>query len=220
MLLTRTVLELLVKSFKEHPSLMSSIRPHQCSGNGQAALEAVVLHNMGNTKLDDLIDKAMNKITKAVLWNGKNSQYPLIRHISDHRISFNDIVKAADKINYAVMNERIRVTYLLDSIQCNHQQLVAAKTAILSDDAKQNNFELAADFLLLNAKSFKSEKVQGDDWNVSVLQQKDTNKPQVELRYYKKKEYDKLTKEQKAELHKLRKEKGEKSSDEGVRIAE
>jgi len=166
----RTVIELLVKSFKEHPSLMSSIRPHQKSGNGHAALEAVVLHNMGNTKWDDLIDKAMAKITKAV-WNGKNSHYPLIRHISDHRTSFNDIVKAADNIDYAVMNERTRVTHLLDSIQCNHQQLVAAKTAILSDEAKRNNFELAADFLLLNAKSFKTEKTQ-DDWNISTIKQK------------------------------------------------
>jgi len=204
----RTVLELLVKSFKEHPTLMSSIRPHQRSGNGRAALEAVMLHNMGNTKWDDLIEKAMNKITKAV-WNGRNSRYPLIRHISDHRTSFNDIVKAADNIDYAVMNERTRVSYLLDSIQCNHQQLVAAKTAILSDDAKRNDFELAADFLLLNAKSFKSEKVQGGDWNISALKQKDGNKAQVELRYYKKKEYEKLTKDQKVELHRLRKEKGE-----------
>lgn len=202
----RSVLELLVKSFKEHPSLMSSIRPHQRSGNGRAAMEAVILHNMGNTKWDDLIDKAMNKITKAV-WNGKNSRYPLIRHISDHRTSFNDIVKAADNIDYAVMNERTRVTHLLDSIQCNHQQLVAAKTAILSDEAKRNNFELAADFLLLNAKAFKSEKTQ-NEWNVSVLRQRDGNRPQVELRYYKKKEYEKLSKDQKAELHRLRKEKG------------
>jgi hypothetical protein len=206
----RTVLELLVKSFKEHPSLMSSIRPHQRSGNGRAAMQAVVLHNMGNTKWDDLIDKAMNKITKAV-WNGKNSRYPLIRHISDHRTSYNDIVKAADNIDYAVMNQQTRVTHLLDSIQCNHQQLVAAKTAILSDDAKRNDFELAADFLLLNAKSFKSEKTQ-NDWNVSVLKQKDGNRTQVELRYYKKKEYEKLSKDQKAELHRLRKEKGEKDS--------
>jgi hypothetical protein len=206
----QTVLELLVKSFKEHPGLMSSIRPHQWSGNGRAALEAVILHNMGNTKWDDLINKAVNKITKAV-WNGKNSRYPLIRHISDHRTSYNDIVKAADHIDYAVMNERTRVTHLLDSIQCNHQQLVAAKTAILSDDAKRNNFELAADFLLLNAKFFKSEKTQ-NDWNVSVLKQKDGNRPQVELRYYKKKEYEKLTKDQRAELHRLRKKKVEDDS--------
>lgn len=37
-----TVLELLVKIFKaEHPSLVSSIRPHQHSGNGRAAMQAV-----------------------------------------------------------------------------------------------------------------------------------------------------------------------------------
>jgi hypothetical protein len=165
----RTVMGLLVKSFQENPSLMSSIRPHQRHGDGRAALHAVMLHNMGNTKWDDLIGKAMNKITKGV-WNGRNSRYPLIRHISDHRISYNDIVKAADNVEYAVMNERTRVTYLLDSIQCNHQHLVAAKTATLSDDAKQNNFDLAADFLLLNAKSVKSGSIQ-PDFTISAVKQ-------------------------------------------------
>jgi hypothetical protein len=84
-------------------------------------LKAVALHNRGNTKWDDLVEKAMAKITKAV-WNGRNARYPLIKHInSEHRTSSNDIiVKAADNIDYAVMNERMRVTYLLDSIQCNH----------------------------------------------------------------------------------------------------
>jgi hypothetical protein len=51
-------------------------------------MEAVVLHNMGNTKWDDLIEKTMNKITKAVL-NGRISLYVHIRHISDHRTSYN-----------------------------------------------------------------------------------------------------------------------------------
>jgi hypothetical protein len=63
----RTVMELLVKSFLENnPSLMSSIRLQQRRGDGRAALHAVMLHNMGNTKWDDLIEKAMNKITKGV----------------------------------------------------------------------------------------------------------------------------------------------------------
>lgn len=204
----RTVLELLVKSFKEYPSLMSSIRPHQKRGDGRAALAAVVLHNMGNTKWDDMVEKAMAKITKAV-WNGRNARYSLIKHIGDHRAAFNDIVKAADNIEYAVMNERTRVTYLLDSIQCNHQQLVAAKTAILSDEAKRTNFELAADFLLLNAKSFKSNQSE-TSYNISAVTQGKSN--DVELRYYKKKEYAKLSKEQKDKLRQLRKSKKDNDS--------
>jgi hypothetical protein len=106
----------------------------------------------------------------------------LICHISNHRTSYNDIVKVADNVEYAVMNEHTPVTYLLDSIQCNHQQLVAAKTAILSDDAKL----------------VKSGSIQ-PDFTVSAVKQGD-NKSQVELHYYKKKEYAKLTKEQKDEL--------------------
>lgn len=92
---------------------------------------------------------------------------------------------------------------MLDSIQCNHQQLAVAKTAIvLSDDSKHNDFELAVDFLLLKAKSFKSEKTQ-NDWNVSVLKQANGSEGII------KKEYEKLSKDQKAELHQLRKEKGD-----------
>jgi hypothetical protein len=42
----RTVMELLVKSFQENPSLMSSIRPHQRRGDGRAALHAVMLEKI------------------------------------------------------------------------------------------------------------------------------------------------------------------------------
>lgn len=53
----RTVMELLVKSFEEYSSLMSLIRPHQKRGDGRGALAAGVLHNMGNTKWDGMIEK-------------------------------------------------------------------------------------------------------------------------------------------------------------------
>lgn len=110
------------------------------------------------------------------------------------------------------MNERTRVTYLLDSIQCNYQQLIAAKTAILSDEAKRTNFELAADFLLLNAKSFQSKQFD-TSYNIStVTQQCGRNGGEVEFRYYKKKEYAKLSKEQKEKLRQLRKAKKDSES--------
>ena len=65
-----TVMELLMKSFKENPLLMSSICPHQQCGDGRAAFHAVMLHNMGNITWDDLIEKAINKITIKGVWNG------------------------------------------------------------------------------------------------------------------------------------------------------
>jgi hypothetical protein len=125
---------------------------------GCAAIQTVVLHDMGNTKWDDLIDKAANKITKAV-WNGKNLKVPT--HLA--WTSYNDIVKAAGNIDYAVMNEQTRATHLLDNIKCNHQQLVTAKTAILSDDAKRNDFDWLSifSFSMPNPSNLKRHKMIG-----------------------------------------------------------
>jgi hypothetical protein len=62
---------------------------------------------------------------------------------------------------------------------------VAAKTAILSGDTKRTSFELAADFLLLNAKSLKSNQMQAN-YNISAVNHSNKGN-KVELRYYKKK---------------------------------
>jgi hypothetical protein len=64
---------------------------------------------------------------------------------------------------------------------------------------------LAADFLLLNAKSVKAGNITTDINISTVKQDGNSNKGQIELRYYKKKEYAKLTKEQKDTLRRLRK---------------
>lgn len=58
-----TILELLVKSIKEYPSLMPSIRHHHKRGDGLNTLEAVIVHNMNNTKWGDMAEKARANIT-------------------------------------------------------------------------------------------------------------------------------------------------------------
>jgi hypothetical protein len=60
----------------------------------------------------------MKKISKMAGWNGKNSRCPLMYcHISGgYCTSYNDIVKATDNKDYAVMNDQRRVIHLFDNI--------------------------------------------------------------------------------------------------------
>ena len=77
-----------------------------------------------------------------------------------HRDAYNNMTRAAENVGYEVPNERTRVTRLLWSIHANHMASVAAaKTTIEATPAKRDDFESAADFLILNAPSNCSNKM-------------------------------------------------------------
>ena len=67
-----------------------------------------------------------------------------------------DLVRASTQINYVPPNEASRVRYLLGSIQTNDATILSAKTTILADAIKKNDFEEAADFLMITAPDPKA----------------------------------------------------------------
>ena len=83
-----------------------------------------------------------------VLWNGKNSQYPLRIHIARHTEAYNDLMRAPQQITYAPPNETSQVRCLSTRIQSSDPTIYSGKTTIQVDAAKKDNFEEAADFLL------------------------------------------------------------------------
>ena len=100
----------------------------------------------------------------------KNSRYSLKNHITRHREAHNDFVRAGQHIPYAEPGEHTRVRRLLHSIQSKDAVIISAKTTIQADAAKQNDFELASDFLLLmaplptpNARHHNVSGVHGSD---------------------------------------------------------
>ena len=139
-------------------------------------------------------------------WNGKNYRFPLRVHIAKHREAFNEMVRAAQFITYEVPNEHTRVGRLIKSIQSKDPAIVSAMTHIQGNTQQRDDFELAADFLLLTAPKFKDNG--NGPHRVSAIKtskdgkykSKNVGKTGVELRYYAKKEYKKLSQDQKKEL--------------------
>jgi hypothetical protein len=172
---------------------------------------------MGNSKWEKVVEEAEAMVTTRI-FNGKNARYPLKSHIVKHREAHNDFVRAAQFTQFAPPSEHTRVRRLLTSIQSTDSALVAAKTTILADTAKRDDFEMASDFLLLAAPT----KIANNPRNHRISSIKrsrgggggkytgtgEKGKTGVEDRYYKRDEFHRLTDAQKAELQEMRQKNG------------
>lgn len=196
---------------------MTSITRFQRTRNGRGAYLDLVAHNMGSAKWEKLVELA-ELVLNTRIWNGKNSRYPLKVHIARHREAYNDLVRASDQITYAPPNETSRVRYLLNSIQCSDATILSAKTAIKADNTKKSSFENAADFLLITAPPPKNNNrphqissVRRGKTNKRNGKRQGTGKVQVgpetgvEVRFYTKSEWTKLSQEERDECIKIRK---------------
>ena len=72
-------------------------------------------------------------------------------HINHHREAYNDLSRTSQHIKYAPPNETFRVRYILNSLQTNDPTICSAKTTIKADSVKKDDFEMAADFILITA---------------------------------------------------------------------
>ena len=128
----------------------------------------------------------------------------LRNHIAKHREAFNEMVRAAQFIPYEVPNEHTKVGRLLKSLQSKYPSIVSAVTHIQGNLEQRDNFEMAANYLLLTAPKFNdmtecghrisSIFSKGDKKNTS------TCRSGVAFCYYAKNEYCKLSKDQKKKL--------------------
>lgn len=201
----------------------SSLKPFQRTQDGRGAYFALQQHNMGESKWDRVIEQAEDMVLKRI-WNGNNARYPLKNHVQKHREANNDMVRASQFIAYDPPNEHTRVNRLLKSIESKDSSVASAKTTILNDNTKRNDFEQAADFLLL---AVPQKKTTQNTHTVSGLHSEGGNKHRgggggggggrkrgkgkieigktgVELRYYKTSEFHKLPQNMKDELSEWR----------------
>ena len=200
------VYSILAEMVKDVP-MASSLKAHQRSRNGREAHKSLVKHNLGSAKWDVVIAKA-EEVQSNHIWNGKNSRYSIRRHIDLHRDAYNDMVRAKDHVTYEAPNERTRVTRLLKSVQAGHiASIAAAKTTIEATPHMRDDFENAADFLILNAPA---PKAMQHDYRVSaVLGDDDDDKSgEVEDRFYTDAEYQTLNGKQRYNLRMLRENRG------------
>ena len=199
----------------------ASIKAHRRARDGRAAYLALQLHNMGSSKWDRIIDECENYLLKRE-WNGRNYRFTLKSHIAKHRDAHNELSRAAEFVTYELPNEHTRVSRLIKSITSKDPSIVASITHIQGDDERRNDFEKAADFMLLNAPTPKDMQ---ESHRVSALGtvtttgkgsgDKTIGKTGIELRYYKRDEYNRLNNAQKRELHEWRKSSKKKGKGSG-----
>ena len=207
----------LLSSHLGNTSAMASITRHARRRDGKAAYNDLVTHNMGSAKWEKTIEAAERVLTSRI-WNGKNARYPLKIHIARHREAFNDLKRAEMQITYVAPNETSRVRYLLTSIQTSDPTICAGKTTIQADPEKRDNFEEAADFLMTICPPPKptTHPIQ----RVSAIRTSKRGKVRigpktgVEVRFYKKHEWEKLTREQQREVRDLRRQQLKRKADE------
>ena len=200
----------------------SSIRPFSRAKNGREAYLALKRQYAGKDKWQAEIKKQENFIHTRV-WKG-TTNFTLESFITQHRAAHVSLERCAQSVPHQVPNERTRVIHLMDAIQSSDAPLQAAIAHIKSqsDDPNGlgNNFEEAAAYLLQFCPVSKKRKTSSSErtYNVSSVgvttdDGKKKVKPNkgetgVELRYYKPKEYRKLSTEQVEELRRWRKENG------------
>ena len=200
-------------------SFESSVKSHQRRRDGRAAYFALCQHNLGSSKWDKILEDAETYVSKRE-WNGRNHRFSLKLHINKHREAYNDMVRASQHVEYALPNEHTRVGRLLKSITSKEASIVSAITHVHGSPAQRNDFETAADFLLLtspsNNNTVNNQRVSVSRVSGGVGEMKKGPETGVEVRYYTKKEYGKLSQAQKKELAKLR---GLKSNGPNVNVS-
>ena len=112
------------------------------------------------------------------------------------------MVRADNHVDYEVPNKHTRVGRLMKSITSKDPSIVAAITHIHGSTTLRNNFEDAADFILLTAPNNGNAPERSQRISAVNTGKKNCGRGDrtgVELRYHSKKEYNKLTREEKKE---------------------
>ena len=204
----------------------ATISPFKRTRNGRAALNALKAQFAGPAFWDKEV-KLMNDFLTGSKWTG-TTPFTLHGFLAKHRASFNTLQRCAEHVATELPNERTRVGYLLENIECNDLGVKTALSHIRLDDGAtgmRSSFERAVAFLLptdpvrkrkvkrgaaqisaVGAGNPKAGDGKGD--GRSVRFKPTTGKTGVEFRYYKASEFNKLTQEQRTELINHRKENG------------
>ena len=182
-------------------SVESTIKSFSRQKDGRAAYLALVANHAGDGKYRAIVKARMN-LLQNIKWNGRS--FPLEQHVSNHRTAVDDLNDCAQHIQNAVPNMSQRVEYLLESISSQDSSLQAAMGNIRADtNNMRSNFETAASHIIEvdpYRRASRQPPNKGKQANVSAVSFAGRGESGVDLRWHTKKEFYKLTKEQKDEL--------------------
>ena len=207
----------------------STIAPFKRTKDGRGALKALKAQFAGKAHWDKEV-KLMTDFIHGSKFTG-NTGFTLHAFLAKHRASYHTLQRCADHVQVELPNERSRVGYLLDNIECSDRDVGTALSHIRLDDGAtgmRSDFERAVAFLLptdpvkkkrggnkRNAGQISATTAAGGGGgkNEGPKTKKTRFKSTfgatgVEFRYYTPSEFGKLTKEQKDELRAHRKANG------------
>ena len=177
----------------------------------------------GKEKWDAEIKKAEDIMFKRI-WKGQ-SNYRLESFVAQHRSAFAMMEEATRHTQHQLPDDYTRVGYVLDHIQCGDSDLKAVIARIRADTADpgpRNNFEMmAAELVPADPVAKKLQSRKRDSAEISAVGPTDDADDGAEVaasmakpgigprtgvhyRFYKTKEYNALSKEQREELREWR----------------
>lgn len=185
--------------------------------DGRLAFNSVTLQFMGpNTQANQntLVKSTLN----STFWNGYNSKNWSFDMMVAKQVQCHDELARlheVDAVAYEGISERSKVAILLASIKTTKCDVI--KATILGNQAYLSNYQdsvtLFRDFINSQPEVFKSNNKR-THINISAVNAKGGGTPVygpktgIEIRYYKKHEYPKLTDEEKKELKECRAQMG------------
>ena len=128
----------------------TSISAFKRTKNGRAAYFALKTQHAGPARWDQEI-RTQNDFLLNRKWNGNSNQFTLEKFLSQHRAAYTMLEQCAENVTFQLPNERTRVKYLLDNIECKNPEVEAALASIRLDDnvgGLRVSFERAVAFLL------------------------------------------------------------------------
>ena len=180
-------------------SVESTIKPFARRKDGRGAFQALIANHAGEVKYR-LISKKRLNLLQNIKWNGR--AYPLESHVSNHRQANDELIECSKHIQCAVPGMEQRVEYLIDSLTCTDNTLQAAIGLIRANtNNMRSDFERAASSLIEVDPYRRSARTGSRQANVSSIDfSAGRGSSGVDLRWHPRKDFLKLSKEQKDEL--------------------
>jgi hypothetical protein len=100
-------------------SYTPTIKPHQQTKNGREAWRSLVNQCTGEDKWQSEL-KRQDELLHSRQWK-RQSNFSLEKFIAQHLHAFVSMHQCAEYVTFQLPNERTRVSYLLDTIQCSVQ---------------------------------------------------------------------------------------------------
>ena len=207
----------------------STITPHRTKRNGRKAYMALKAQHAGKAYWQDVI-KTAEDFVKNRKWTG-TANVTLTNHLGRHRKFHLDLVEASSHIAHEVPNDRSRVTYALDSLECKDPNILAAIANVRADEAGlRSNFEDMVAYVSPACPVAKKHQSRNKVANVSAananpspdISRDKGPRTGVELRWHNAREWHELSQGERGELKEhcdtiIAKQKGRSAGEKGKR---